>query len=79
MHDQASSNWRRWRITANPPGPHDSPAPHDRAKLPDRTGPDGIRWALVNRIRAEIAAGTYDSDEKFAIAEERLIARLTGE
>lgn len=36
-------------------------------------GPDGIRWGLVNRIKAELAAGTYDLDAKWAVAEERLL------
>ena len=36
----------------------------------DSTSP--IRWDLVNRIRAEIAAGTYDTPEKFAAAIDRM-------
>jgi hypothetical protein len=44
----------------------------------EEPGPDGIRWGLVNRIRAEIAAGTYDDGEKWAMAEHRLIERVAG-
>jgi len=36
------------------------------------TGPAGIRASLVERVRAEIAAGTYLSDEKLNTAVERL-------
>ena len=35
---------------------------------------EGIRVDLVNRVRAEIAAGTYYSDEKFEKALDRLFA-----
>ena len=37
---------------------------------------DGVRLDLVNRVRAEIQAGTYYSDEKFAIAFERMLGDL---
>jgi hypothetical protein len=35
-----------------------------------------IRVELVQRVRREIAAGTYDTPEKWEIAVERLLARL---
>ena len=35
-----------------------------------------IRFDLVNRIKAEIAAGTYDSPEKMDIAIERMASRI---
>jgi hypothetical protein len=38
-----------------------------------------VRWDLVQRIRQEIAAGTYDTPEKLEIALERLRARLLAE
>lgn len=41
-------------------------------------GPDGIRWGLVRRIRAEIAAGTYDDEQKWAEAESLLFDQLQG-
>lgn len=44
-----------------------------RAEIP---GPDGIRHQLVARIKAEIAAGTYDTDERWLAAESRLLNRL---
>lgn len=39
---------------------------------------DGIRYDLVNRVRAEIMAGTYDTDEKMDIALGRLLDELEG-
>ena len=42
----------------------------------ERPGPDGIRWGLVNRVRAEIAAGVYDSPDRVAAAEEELFDRI---
>ena len=35
-----------------------------------------IRFDLVNRIKAEIAAGTYDTPEKMDIALERMASRV---
>lgn len=37
---------------------------------------DGIRHHLVDRIRREIASGTYDAPEKFDAALDRLLERL---
>lgn len=48
------------------------------ASEPELPGPDGIRHALVARVRAEIAAGIYDTEEKWLAAEEALLARVTG-
>jgi negative regulator of flagellin synthesis FlgM len=36
-----------------------------------------IRFDLVNRIKAEIAAGTYDTPEKMDIALERMVSRIS--
>ncbi|MDR2117147.1 MAG: flagellar biosynthesis anti-sigma factor FlgM [Planctomycetaceae bacterium] len=36
----------------------------------------GIRFDLVNRIKTEIAAGTYDTPDKMDIAVDRMIGRL---
>jgi negative regulator of flagellin synthesis FlgM len=36
----------------------------------------GIRQDLVNRVRQEIAAGAYDTEEKFEIALDRLLDEL---
>ena len=38
--------------------------------------PRKIRTELVERVRKEIAAGTYDTQEKFHAALERLVERL---
>jgi hypothetical protein len=38
-----------------------------------------IRQDLVDRIRKEIAAGTYDTEEKWQAALERLLERLDGD
>ena len=35
-----------------------------------------IRFDLVNRIKTEIAAGTYDTPEKMDIAIERMVSRV---
>jgi hypothetical protein len=37
---------------------------------------DPMRLDLVARVRAEIAAGVYDTQEKWEIALDRLLARL---
>jgi hypothetical protein len=39
---------------------------------------DSIRRELVERVRKEIAQGTYDTPEKMDIALERLLARALG-
>ena len=41
-------------------------------------GPDGIRHELVARIRQQIADGTYDTEEKWLLAEEALLRRVEG-
>jgi hypothetical protein len=53
-------------------------APQDFEEMKDRPSrsPSGIRLDLVNRVRAEIAAGTYDTPEKWEIALDRLLERL---
>ena len=37
---------------------------------------NGIRTDLVNRVRAEIAAGTYETPEKMEIALEKMLGDL---
>lgn len=37
---------------------------------------DGIRWGLVERIRKEIAEGTYDTEDKLEKALERLVEEM---
>jgi hypothetical protein len=38
-----------------------------------------IRAELVERLRREIADGTYDTPEKWALALDRLLTRLQGD
>ena len=38
--------------------------------------PAKIRFDLVNRVKAEIAAGTYDTPERMDIALERMASRI---
>jgi anti-sigma28 factor (negative regulator of flagellin synthesis) len=49
-------------------------------RLSDAATTDGgstkIRFDLVNRVRAEIAAGTYDTADKMDIAIERMANRI---
>ena len=47
-----------------------------RARLEGGRDEDGIRRALVSRVRKEIAAGVYDTPEKFELALERMLGRL---
>jgi hypothetical protein len=79
MRDSTPRNWRNMRIA--PAGcPGTGPAPlteilRQRGNLvAELPGPDGIRWALVRRVQAEIAAGTYDTPQMLAKAEERMLA-----
>ena len=37
----------------------------------------GVREELVARVRSEIRAGTYDTDEKFEIALSRMLSGLS--
>ena len=79
MPDNARCRWQRWRVTLVPSG---TPAA-DRFARRDRghaepPGPDGIRHELVARVRAEIAAGTYDAEEKWLAAEEALLRAVGG-
>src|SRR5438105_7774419 len=50
-----------------------------RGKRSARRGDGSIRAALVERVRGEIAAGTYDSPEKWEAALDRLLDRLERE
>ena len=54
-----------------------SPAAQEAAHLVEQVGqiPD-IRQDRVNEIRAQIAAGTYETDEKIQIAVERLLDEI---
>ena len=84
MRDTSRHHWHRWRATlagaatvANRFDHVLTPAPAALACL-EQPGPDGIRHGLVARVRAEIAAGTYDTEEKWLAAEEALLRRIEG-
>src|SRR5262245_7148774 len=90
MRDTSFHRWHRWRITAvqvtpvadrhallsqlRMPAPVPAEAP--KRKCEEKPGPDGIRHELVARIRREIAAGTYDTEEKWLAAEAELLRRI---
>ena len=85
MRDTTPCRWRQWRVTlVTPPSedPPDEPIPDrfSRQRLHPGTselpGPDGIRHELVARIRREIEAGTYDTEDRWLAAEEKLLARV---
>jgi hypothetical protein len=84
MRDFSARHWRRWRLSLTP-----EPEPAglvNRLRMPaatpadapesEKPGPDGIRHELVARIRREIAAGTYDTEEKWLAAEAELLRRI---
>ena len=50
-----------------------------RVAAEDNVTDNDIRPELVRRVRAEIAAGTYDTPEKLELALERLLDRLDQE
>ncbi len=53
------------------------PLPADRDGRPSEEAP--IRTDLVERVRREIAQGTYDTPEKFEAALEEMLRRLDGD
>ncbi len=86
MRDTSYRHWHRWRITHAAPAtalvadrfgrslvPAGTP-PHSTCT--EKPGADGIRHELVERIRREIAAGTYDTEEKWLAAEAELLRRI---
>lgn len=84
MRDAAPCRWQRWRVTLTAQ-PVASPVRDRFARRPlaatpaggaEAPGPDGIRHGLVERVRREIAAGTYDTEEKWLAAEEKLLRRV---
>jgi len=79
MRDTTPGRWMQWRVKlvekAIPAEPAFVRRPHARgsAEVP---GPDGIRHGLVARVRRAIAAGTYDTEERWLAAEEMLLSRI---
>jgi hypothetical protein len=84
MRDPSARHWRRWRLSPTPDlEPADlvnrlrATATSDAAgSACEAPGPDGIRHELVARVRREIAAGTYDTEEKWLAAEAELLRRI---
>jgi hypothetical protein len=84
MRDAAPRDWQRWRVTVTAravAGPERGrfarrPLAAAPAGCAEQPGPDGIRHGLVERVRREIAAGTYDTEEKWLAAEEALLRRV---
>ena len=82
MRDTSRHHWHRWRATLA--GSAAVGNRLDHVFMPvvasigslEQPGPDGIRHGLVARVRAEIAAGTYDTEEKWLAAEEALLRRI---
>jgi len=68
--------WRVKLVSKRIPENGDGFARKPLAATGEQPGPDGIRHGLVARIRAEIAAGTYDTEERWRAAEERLLDRI---
>ena len=81
MRDKPPVRWMQWRVKlVETPAPAEAAfvrrplsAVGTRAEVP---GPDGIRHGFVARIRQEIAAGTYDTEERWQAAEEMLLSRI---
>jgi hypothetical protein len=81
MRDLPSRRFR-WRVALPTP----DPIANRMVGLPPATavaglekpGPDGIRHGLVARVKAQIAAGVYDTEEKWLAAEEAILARVGG-
>jgi hypothetical protein len=84
MRDTSPRSWHRWRVTLAVTTPihlvdrfgrMPIPVPVS-VEAPEQPAADGIRHKLVARIRQEIAAGTYDTEEKWLAAEEELLRRI---
>jgi hypothetical protein len=67
-----------WQGTQDASPSQAKPSPPPPADTPADTSP-GIRHDLVERVRREIAAGTYDTREKWHAALDRLLDRLERE
>jgi hypothetical protein len=92
MRETSPRGWHRWRVTVarpTPPAAFDRMTRLGLAPAPDTEpvsaragaeakGPDGIRHELVARVRQQIADGTYDTEEKWLLAEEALLRRICG-
>lgn len=92
MRETSPRGWHRWRVTVVKSAPAAATFNHmTRLSTPvadpepatvgagtEAKGPDGIRHELVARVRQQIADGTYDTEEKWLLAEEALLRRIEG-
>ncbi len=91
MRDQPPRRWQQWRIRLvhRPAEPDLGPlarralaivaaTANSNRDTSERPGNDGIRHELVARVRREIEAGTYDTEEKWLLAEARLLQHAEG-
>ena len=90
MRETSPRDWHRWRVTVVKSAPAAATFDHmTRLSTPvadpepatvgaEARGPDGIRHELVARVRQQIADGTYDTEEKWLLAEEALLRRIEG-
>jgi hypothetical protein len=79
MRSATPGRWMQWRVKIVSKSNAENGGGFVRRPLAptaEQPGPDGIRHGLVARIRAEIAAGTYDTDERWLAAEARLLDRI---
>jgi len=77
MANTTPGRWIQWRVKlVSKPNADNGSGFVRRPLVLEEPGPDGIRHGLVARIRAEIAAGTYDTEERWLAAEERLLDRI---
>lgn len=53
----------------------DRPVETSEQEVPVTTT-ERIRWDLVHRVRQEIEAGTYDTEEKLELALEEMLASM---
>ena len=73
---------RRWQQSSNP-GLDSTNSPREAGTMSsnehqNQTKESPIRWELVERVRREIEAGTYETSEKMDLALERLLDQLEG-
>ena len=91
MRETSPRGWHRWRVTVVKSAPSAVPRattfdhtirltaePATVGATPEPKGADGIRHELVARVRQQIADGTYDTEEKWLLAEEALLRRIEG-
>jgi hypothetical protein len=68
--------WRSQDATAGAHLSADGTPPTAADTTPGRDDKGGIRWELVRRVRREIAAGAYDTPERWEAALDRLLDQL---